>query len=147
MLKYLGGLLRVVKNGDDDGKSDIKLCLAVTVRTDLFAHSDMARKLNMFPDVGGFTNPKAADHTKMFYGESITCRVKTVERFSQDLFKYIEEGEIFKLKDKKPQVVWIFAPKGMRPINWGVEEEYESISKEEFFNQVEDERNRLQYMY
>ena len=80
-LKFLFGTVRVIKKNDEDTieNATLKDCILMTRKTDLIQHSEMASATSLFPLTGGFIK-SIRDRRKMhWFGESVSCRVRTDE--------------------------------------------------------------------
>ena len=80
-VKYLWGDAIVLKEGAEDIRDnwEFEHSIAMTRRTDVYQHSDMARDVRLNVCYGGFARRFRKPDEITFFGESISCRVKTPE--------------------------------------------------------------------
>lgn len=107
MLKYLFGRVYT-----QDGEIDFGL--AITHKRDSYAHSEMARDIELIPWMGGFVEMDKEGVLSNYHGESISCQVKTIERDIKDIEEITKDWngyEIIFNDNTKPTVV-VFIPEG-----------------------------------
>lgn len=80
-LKFLFGTVRVIKKNEEDVIENAKLkdCIVMTRKTDLIQHSEMASATSLFPLTGGFVKNIRDRRKSHWFGESVSCRVRTDE--------------------------------------------------------------------
>ncbi|WNV45999.1 hypothetical protein [Aeromonas phage AerS_266] len=76
MFKYLSGYYAI---NEDDG---ICTSLLLTVKRDSYQHRDMSRDFRCDPIYGGFADLNKEVPNEMFFGDSVSCRVRTDEKNS-----------------------------------------------------------------
>ncbi|AEV89662.1 hypothetical protein OBP_225 [Pseudomonas phage OBP] len=128
-LKFLFGTVRAIPEGSEDIIENVKLkdFLALTRKTDVFQHSDMRSMVVMGLSTGGFVkklhNPERMD----FYGESISCRVRTDESMDPIYAELIKTGTWWKhefQQHKKTFTIFGVTEAGFKPssgvseLNW-----------------------------
>lgn len=91
--KYLSGMVRV-KSKEEESKTKLTRAIFLMRKTDVVQHSDMARFVNFQPDSGGFIEQFIREPELEFYGESVSCRVKTKPEL-QDQFNVIIQNPVW----------------------------------------------------
>lgn len=125
MFKYLAGNYFIKE------RAGVSAALLLTVKRDSYQHRDMAQNFGFDPINGGFAALQKETPNEMFFGESVSCRVKTCEITNPDLFNLVNNGNIYQLSTYKEKDVWMFLENDYTPDpDEGVE--YEKISMEEF---------------
>ncbi len=97
MLKYLYGKLPVAGtlNGHSHSKLGRANALLFSVRRDSYQHKEMAFDACFIPFNGGFGNLTPNLKERHFYGESISCLVKTDETIIDKLVELKHTGRVF----------------------------------------------------
>ncbi|QYN79899.1 hypothetical protein PQD71_gp006 [Kosakonia phage Kc263] len=116
ILKFLFGTYRA----KEEGKEEIKFedTLFMFRKTHVLQHSDVAQAFMFPPSTGGFVDKLRAVNTMHFYGESISCRVRTDESMDElyaDLLKNGSWWETEYEQNKCKYGIWVVLPKGRKP--------------------------------
>lgn len=132
LLKFLFGTNRVIPADSEDKGDDIKLkdCLMLTVKKDVFQHSDMKRILQMSASHGGFVKRIRKPDMAYFYGESISCRVSTDDSMMELYTPLLEKGSIWHVDVKTgyaTHAVFVVCPEGYKPTSILTDIEWNSV--------------------
>lgn len=118
MYKFLYGPVRAIKeSGINDIPLDVEPIYAIimTVKKDIYQHSEMAKDCALVPFNGGFIQRFEVPSKTKFFGESISCQVKTDESMNKVYSELLKDGEYWVTKiqrDRQEHTVGMICPKG-----------------------------------
>lgn len=147
LLKFLFGITRVVPVGKEDclDNTKIKDAIFLTVKKDVFQHSDMAKATGIIPGAGGFVKRIRNADKAYFFGESISCRVSTDDSMMEVYTPLLTSGKIYMTEVKTglaKHAVFMVCDKQYYPTKLNISElVWKEVSYQEMLDVMEGECN------
>lgn len=120
MLKYLAGSMRVKQtNADNVAKLIDSHAIVLTVKRDIYQHSDMRSDVRIEAGNGGFVIDYGTKEGMTYMGESLSCRINTGNA-GENLTKLTQEynwwaATKFDLDNYIEYQLWLLLPSEVEP--------------------------------
>lgn len=142
ILKFLFGTYRAKEEGKEEAKFEDTLFMFR--KTDVLQHSDVKQAFKFAPATGGFVSKLRSIEHMSFYGESVSCRVRTDESMDELYADLLKDGSWWETEYEQngcKYSIWAVLPKGHKPAFDGLGYEWKASSHKDMYDTLTAEEN------
>lgn len=146
--KFLFGTNPTVPVGQEDINKNLEFndLLLIVRKHDIFQHVEMGRLCQLQASTGGFVKGLRHQGEENFYGESISCRVKTDDSMLPIYHELTKNGSWYKhahVVNKAPFTIFACVPNGFYPSAYWSNIQWEPCEYKDVRNTMISDSNSL----